>query len=145
MNPVSSNNLILKYQIFTPSGCKDIGIRKFEFRAKTQFLKVKKFLNMSCQNILKTWLNLEEPLDPSQGLVWGRIRLERRIDPAPSLIFPFSGVNPTRRIQDPWILKKRIKFFGFSSLFSIYFINMIIWLNLIYGLNFTKMHNSRLI
>ena len=118
MNPVSSNNLILKYQIFTPSGCKDIGIRKFEFRAKTQFLNVKKFLNMSCQNILKTWLNLEEPLDPSQGLVWGRIRLERRIDPAPSLIFPFSGVNPTRRIQDPWILKKGLNFLVFPHCFQ---------------------------
>jgi len=28
----------LKYQRFTPSGCKDIGARKFEFVAKTQFL-----------------------------------------------------------------------------------------------------------
>ena len=38
MNPDRSNNLSLKYQTFTPSGCKDIGIRKFEFVAKTQFL-----------------------------------------------------------------------------------------------------------
>jgi len=28
----------LKYQRFKPSGCKDIGIRRFEFVAKTQFL-----------------------------------------------------------------------------------------------------------
>jgi len=28
----------LKYQRFTPSGCKDIGIRKFEFVAKNPFL-----------------------------------------------------------------------------------------------------------
>ena len=27
-----------KYKRFTPSGCEDIGIRKFEFVAKTQFL-----------------------------------------------------------------------------------------------------------
>ena len=35
MNSVRSNNLRLKYQRFTPSGWKDIGIRKFEFVAKT--------------------------------------------------------------------------------------------------------------
>ena len=29
---------MLKYQRFTLSGCRDIGIRKFEFVAKTQFL-----------------------------------------------------------------------------------------------------------
>jgi len=28
----------LKYQRFAPSGCKDIGISRFEFVAKTQFL-----------------------------------------------------------------------------------------------------------
>ena len=38
MNSVRSNNLSLKYQRFTPSGCKDIGIIKFEFVAKTQVL-----------------------------------------------------------------------------------------------------------
>ena len=38
MNSVRSNNVSLKYQRPTPSGCKDIGIRKFEFVAKTQFL-----------------------------------------------------------------------------------------------------------
>ena len=32
----------MKYQRFTPSGCLDIGVRKCEFVAKTQFLyKVK--------------------------------------------------------------------------------------------------------
>ena len=35
MNSVRSNNK----QRFTPSGCKDTGIRKFYFVAKTQFLK----------------------------------------------------------------------------------------------------------
>ena len=38
MNSVKSNSLSLKYRRFTPSGCKDIEIRKFEFVAKTQFL-----------------------------------------------------------------------------------------------------------
>ena len=38
MNPDRSNNLSLKYQRFTPLGCKDIGIRKFKFVSKTQFL-----------------------------------------------------------------------------------------------------------
>ena len=33
-----SNNIILKYQRSAPPGCKNIGIRKFEFVAKTQFL-----------------------------------------------------------------------------------------------------------
>ena len=32
MNSVRSNNLSLKYQRFTPQGCKDIGIRKFEWQ-----------------------------------------------------------------------------------------------------------------
>ena len=38
MNYIRLNNLSLKYQRFTPSGCRDIDIRKFEFVAKTQFL-----------------------------------------------------------------------------------------------------------
>ena len=38
MKSVRSNNLSLKYQRFTPFGCEDIGIRKSEFVAKTQFL-----------------------------------------------------------------------------------------------------------
>ena len=38
MNSVISNNVCLKYHRPTPFGCKDIGIRKFEFAAKTQFL-----------------------------------------------------------------------------------------------------------
>ena len=38
INSVRSNNLSLKYQRFTRSGGEDIGIRKFEFVAKTQFL-----------------------------------------------------------------------------------------------------------
>ena len=37
MNSVRSNSVSLKYQRPTPSGCKDIGVRKFEFVAKTQF------------------------------------------------------------------------------------------------------------
>ena len=38
MNFVTSNYLSLKYKSYTPSGCKDIGIRKFVLVAKTQFL-----------------------------------------------------------------------------------------------------------
>ena len=38
MNSVRSNYLSLKYPSYTLSGCKDIGIRKFKFVAKTQFL-----------------------------------------------------------------------------------------------------------
>ena len=33
-----SNYLSLEYQKFTPSGCKNLGIGKFELVAKTQFL-----------------------------------------------------------------------------------------------------------
>ena len=43
MNYVRSNSLSLKYQdyhIKIPSDCQDIGIRKFEFVAKTQFLLI---------------------------------------------------------------------------------------------------------
>ena len=38
MNSVRLNSLSLKYNWFTPSGCKDIEIRTFEFVANTQFL-----------------------------------------------------------------------------------------------------------
>ena len=38
MNSVASNYLSLKYQKSTTSGSIDIGIRKFEFVAKNQFL-----------------------------------------------------------------------------------------------------------
>ena len=43
MNSVRSNNVSLKYQRPTPSGCKDIWIRKFECVAKTQFLSDGKY------------------------------------------------------------------------------------------------------
>jgi len=38
MNSVRPNNLSLKYLTFKTSGCKDLGIMKFEFVAKTQLL-----------------------------------------------------------------------------------------------------------
>ena len=41
MHSVRSYNLSLKYYRFIISGCKDIGISKFEFVAKTQFLSGK--------------------------------------------------------------------------------------------------------
>ena len=34
MNSIRSNNITLKYQRFTPSGRKEVGIRKFEFVAR---------------------------------------------------------------------------------------------------------------
>jgi len=51
MNFVRSNNFNLKYQRFTSSGCKDIGIRKFEFVAWNQFLsrKIETRLKVSCE------------------------------------------------------------------------------------------------
>ena len=44
MNSAGSNNVSLKFQRFTPSGGKDIGIRKFEFLAKSQLNLNKLFL-----------------------------------------------------------------------------------------------------
>ena len=38
MNSVGSTDLILKYNRFTPSCCKDLSIRKFKFLTKNQFL-----------------------------------------------------------------------------------------------------------
>ena len=38
MNAIRSNNVSMKYQRFTSSGCKDTGFTKTEFVAKTQFL-----------------------------------------------------------------------------------------------------------
>ena len=40
MNCAILINLSLKYQNSTPSGCKKIGIQKFEVVAKTQFLYI---------------------------------------------------------------------------------------------------------
>jgi len=37
INSFRSNSLSLKYQRFTPSGCEAIGVRKFQFVAKTEF------------------------------------------------------------------------------------------------------------
>ena len=45
MNYVRSSNPSLKYQRFTPSGCRDIVLRNFEFVAKTQFLSPSLMLN----------------------------------------------------------------------------------------------------
>ena len=41
---IRSNSLSVKYQRFTASGFKDIGIRKFEFVAKAQFLFIEKYV-----------------------------------------------------------------------------------------------------
>ena len=48
MNYVRPNNLSLKYErftAFTPSGCTDMGIQKFEFVEKTEFLCLEMSLN----------------------------------------------------------------------------------------------------
>ena len=45
MTSVKLNNLSLKYQRNTSLGCKDIGFKKFEFVAKTQFLHGGTFFN----------------------------------------------------------------------------------------------------
>ena len=37
---IKSNSLCLKYQRFTPSGCKDLGITIFDFATLTQFLNI---------------------------------------------------------------------------------------------------------
>jgi len=44
INHVRSSTQILKYRRFTPSGCKDKVIRKYEFVAKTQFLYLQSHL-----------------------------------------------------------------------------------------------------
>ena len=44
MNHVRPNNISLKHQRFTPLGCKDVEIRKFEFVVKTHFL-LREFLS----------------------------------------------------------------------------------------------------
>ena len=66
MNSARSSSLSLKYQRFTLSGCKDLGIRKFEFVAVLEvhiccrnfhvsieyrllFLQIKKGLWESCE------------------------------------------------------------------------------------------------
>ena len=38
INSIRSNSPSLKYQRFSPSGCKDKGVRKYKYVAKTQFL-----------------------------------------------------------------------------------------------------------
>ena len=69
MKAFLSNNLSLKYQICTPSNCKDKGIRKFEFVAKTQFLfdiNVET-LNLESQNQAKN-IPVVLPISPIKNL-----------------------------------------------------------------------------
>ena len=54
MNYLRPNNLSLEYQRFPPSGCKNIGMRKLDFVAKTQFFVfLKLYFYFFCQNILQ--------------------------------------------------------------------------------------------
>jgi len=61
MNSVSSNNKSFKYQSFELSSCKVIGIGKFEFVAKTQFLcqyinvRINNFVFIIIWNFLFPW------------------------------------------------------------------------------------------
>jgi len=48
MNSVKSNNLSLKYQRFTSSGCNDISIRIFKFVSKAQFLWLSPTVHLIC-------------------------------------------------------------------------------------------------
>ena len=60
MNSVGLNNLSLKYQRFMTLGCKDLGIRKSEFVAKSQFLLLTtglKKLRITCDNLSHVFLN----------------------------------------------------------------------------------------
>ena len=50
MNYVRPINLNLKYQKFTPSDCKGIGILKFEFVAKTQQLYLDSYFDKNQKN-----------------------------------------------------------------------------------------------
>ena len=50
MNSVRSNNITLKYKMFSPSGCSYIGFRKFDFVAKTRLLSAFK-LEQNCLSI----------------------------------------------------------------------------------------------
>ena len=61
MNSVRLNNLSLKYQRVTLSGCKYIGIRTFEFVAKTHFLRLLIIWKSKCEIVhwpIKWYLNL---------------------------------------------------------------------------------------
>ena len=60
MNSVISTILSLKYQRFTPLGLKDIGIRKFDFVAKTQLLCFWfKFICIPCRQQLSDCKQLD--------------------------------------------------------------------------------------
>ena len=52
MNPVASNFFILKYQKSTTLSSIDVGIRKFEFVTKTQFLSMKKHRLFKIQDLV---------------------------------------------------------------------------------------------
>ena len=70
MSSDGSNNQSLKYQRFTPSGFRDIGIRKLGFVAKTQFLYFRKILNQFNQTVLISSLILyfsPRPFNPRRG------------------------------------------------------------------------------
>ena len=70
MNSARSNSLSLKYHRFTPSSCKDIGIRIFEFVAKTQFLSERFSKIKSVLNISKCRSNVLSKMSVPLSLMW---------------------------------------------------------------------------
>ena len=66
------NSQSIKCQKFTPSGCKDIAIEKFEFVAKTQFFAMSAiyFNYIVCKNIRRNEVNFwkYKYLESFQGL-----------------------------------------------------------------------------
>ena len=67
MNSVRSNNVSLKYLRPTPSSCKDIGIRKLKFVAKTQFLYF--IIVLSKRKCLKIDKQLKDKIEDSQAFI----------------------------------------------------------------------------
>ena len=55
MNSLRSNNLSLKYQRFTTSGCKDIGIKQFQFLVKAEFLD-REFVRNISRHVETAWV-----------------------------------------------------------------------------------------
>ena len=78
MNSDRSNKLSLKYQRFTLSGCRDIGIRKFEFVAKTQFLCSTPTSHNpslgSCNDVLSTTKSSQK-----SHPFWGTLYIENKL------------------------------------------------------------------
>ena len=69
MNSVSSNNISLKYHRCTPSGCIDIGKRKFKCLAKTMFSLFWKVSIICYRDIKSNSLHIHLVNDKHEGFV----------------------------------------------------------------------------